>query len=91
MTRTELIEDVATAQGATKADVKKIIDAALAAIADAASRGDEVSLAGFGKFKVRQSAAREGKNPRTGEAMTIAASKKVSFQPAKALKDKVNG
>lgn len=91
MTGTELIEAVATAQGATKADVKKIIDAALAAIADAAARGDEVSLAGFGKFKVKQSAAREGKNPRTGEAMTIAASKKVSFQPAKALKDKVNG
>ena len=91
MTGTELIEAVAAAQGATKADVKKIIEAALAAIADAAFRGDEVSLAGFGKFKVKQSAAREGKNPRTGESMTIAASKKVSFQPAKALKDKVNG
>jgi len=91
MTGTELIEAVATAHGATKADVKKIIGAALAAIADAAARGDAVSLAGFGKFKVRQSAAREGKNPRTGEAMTIAAAKKVSFQPAKALKDKVNG
>ncbi|WP_449472709.1 HU family DNA-binding protein [Sphingobium chungangianum] len=91
MTGTELIEAVAAAQGVTKADVKKIIDAALAAIADAAVRGDEVSLAGFGKFKIKQSAAREGKNPRTGESMTIAASKKVSFQPAKALKDKVNG
>jgi DNA-binding protein HU-beta len=91
MTGTELIEAVAAAQGATKADVKKIIDAALAAIADTAARGEEVSLAGFGKFKVKQSAPRQAKNPRTGESMTIAASKKVSFQAAKALKDKVNG
>lgn len=58
MTGTELIKAVAAAQGVTKADVKKIIDAALAAIADAAVRGDEVSIAGFGKFKVRQTAAR---------------------------------
>jgi len=90
MTGNELIEAVATQQGATKSDVKKIIDAALAAIADAAARGEEVSIAGFGKFKVKQSAAREGKNPRTGEPMTIPASRKVGFQPAKALKDKVN-
>jgi DNA-binding protein HU-beta len=91
MTGNELIEAVAAQQGATKAEVKRIIDATLSLIADAAAKGEEVSIAGFGKFKVKQSAARDGKNPRTGEPMVIAASKKVGFQPAKALKDKVNG
>ncbi|WP_164488933.1 MULTISPECIES: HU family DNA-binding protein [Sphingobium] len=90
MTGNELIEAVAVQQGVTKSEVKKIIDAALAVIADAAAKGEDVSIAGFGKFKVKQSAAREGKNPRTGEPMTIPASRKVGFQPAKALKDKVN-
>jgi DNA-binding protein HU-beta len=91
MTGNELVDAVAAQQGSTKADVKRIIDAALILIADAAAKGEEVSIAGFGKFKVKQSVARDGRNPRTGEVMTIAASKKVGFQPAKALKDKVNG
>lgn len=91
MTGNELIDAVATQQGATKAEVKRVIDAALGLIADAAARGEDVSIAGFGKFKVKQTAARDGKNPRTGEPMTIPASRKVGFQPAKALKDKVNG
>ncbi|GLI98003.1 integration host factor [Sphingobium sp. BS19] len=91
MTGNELVEAVAAQQNATKAEVKRIIDAALGVIANAAARGEEVSIAGFGKFKVKQSAAREGKNPRTGDPITIPASRKVGFQPAKALKDKVNG
>lgn len=91
MTGNELVDAIATAQGVTKADVKKILDAALAAIGDAAARGDEVAIAGFGKFKARQTAERQAKNPRTGEAITIAAARKITFQPAKALKDKVNG
>ncbi|MBH1993267.1 MAG: HU family DNA-binding protein [Sphingomonadaceae bacterium] len=91
MTGNELIDAVATQQGATKAEVKRIIDATLALIADAAAKHEEVAIAGFGKFKVKQSAARDGKNPRTGEPIVIPASKKIGFQPAKALKDKVNG
>ena len=82
MTGNELIEAVATQQAATKSDVKKIIDAA--------AWGEEVSIAGFGKFKVNQSAAQVGRIPRTGDPLTIPASRKVGFQPAKALKDKVN-
>jgi DNA-binding protein HU-beta len=62
-----------------------------AAIADAASRGEEVSLNGFGKTKVKYSPAREGRNPLTGSTIQIAASKKLTFAPAKALKDKLNG
>ena len=60
------------------------------AIIDAAMRDEEVSLSGFGKFKVKESAAREGRNPATGETIQIAAAKKLSFTPAKAVKDKLN-
>jgi len=82
---------VAAEQGIDKAAAKRIIDATLKAIADAAKSGDEVSLPGFGKFKVSDRPAREGRNPATGATLTIAASKKVSFSPAKALKDALNG
>jgi len=54
-------------------------------------KGDEVSLNGFGKFRAKDSAAREGRNPQTGETIVIRASKRVGFTAAKALKDKVNG
>ena len=62
-----------------------------AAITDAAASGNEVSISGFGKYKVKESAAREGRNPSTGETIQIAASKKLSFTPAKAVKDRLNG
>jgi DNA-binding protein HU-beta len=62
-----------------------------ATIADAAAKGEEISLNGFGKFKVKATPAREGRNPATGAAMQIAASKKLAFAPAKAVKDKLNG
>ena len=75
----------------TKTQAKALVDALLGAIKDAAVRGEEVSLPGFGKFKVQAKPARTGRNPTTGAAIEIAASKKVSFQPAKALKDAVNG
>ncbi|WP_459112808.1 HU family DNA-binding protein [Rhizorhabdus argentea] len=81
---------VAAEQGIDKAAAKRVIDAALKAITDAAKKGEEVSLPGFGKFKVADRPAREGRNPATGATLTIAASKKVSFTPAKALKDALN-
>lgn len=82
---------VAAEQGIDKAAAKRVIDATLAAITAAAKKGEEVSLPGFGKFKVANRPAREGRNPATGATLTIAASKKVSFTPAKALKDALNG
>ena len=82
---------VAAEQGLDKAAAKRVIDATLKAITDAAKAGEEVSLPGFGKFKVADRPAREGRNPATGATLTIAASKKVSFTPAKALKDALNG
>ncbi|MFC3442815.1 HU family DNA-binding protein [Sphingobium rhizovicinum] len=91
MNNADLAETVAGASGLSKADAKKIVDGLFAAIADAAAKGEEVSLNGFGKFKVKESAAREGRNPATGATIQIAASKKLSFTPAKAVKDKLNG
>jgi DNA-binding protein HU-beta len=91
MNTTDLADHIADAHGVTKADARKIVDGVIAAIADAAAKGDEVALNGFGKFKVKDSPARQGRNPSTGAAITIAASNKLTFAPAKALKDKLNG
>jgi DNA-binding protein HU-beta len=90
MKTSELVDAVAAGQSAAKSDVKKIIDAAISAIADAAARGEEVSLNAFGKFKVKDSPARDGRNPATGAVISIAASKKLTFAPAKAVKDRLN-
>jgi DNA-binding protein HU-beta len=87
---TELADQVGEQQGITKANAREIIDAVVSAIVDAATKGEEVALPGFGKFKVTSRAAREGRNPATGATIKIAASKKLSFAPAKALKDALN-
>lgn len=91
MTANELADAIAAEQGLTKADARKLVDNVFAAISDAAVRGEEISLAGFGKFKVKASPAREGRNPATGETIAIKASNKLTFAPAKAVKDKLNG
>jgi DNA-binding protein HU-beta len=91
MNNADLADLVATAHGQSKADAKKIVDTVFAAIADAAANGEEISLPGFGKFKVKDNPAREGRNPSTGATIQIAASRKLGFSPAKALKDKLNG
>lgn len=86
----DLADQVGEQHGITKASAREIIEASLTAIADAAAKGEEVSLAGFGKFKVTSRASREGRNPATGATIKIAASKKLSFAPAKAVKDSLN-
>lgn len=91
MNNSDLVEKIAASHDVSKSDAKGLVDAVFAAIADAAAAGEEISLNGFGKFKVRDSAAREGRNPSTGETIQIAASKKIGFTPAKALKDRLNG
>ncbi len=90
MNNAELNEKIAAAHGISKTDAKAIVDGVFAAIAEAAKAGEEIALAGFGKFKVKDSPAREGRNPSTGETIQIAASKKLGFAPAKALKDRLN-
>ncbi|QUD88017.1 HU family DNA-binding protein [Phenylobacterium montanum] len=92
MNTADLVDTLAAAdEKLTKTQAKALVDALLGALKDAAVRGEEVSLPGFGKFKVQAKPARTGRNPTTGAAIQIAASKKVVFQPAKALKDAVNG
>ena len=92
MNTSDIIDRVAAADDKlTKAQAKQIVDGVFAAIRDAAISGEEVSLPGFGKFKVQDKPARTGRNPATGAAIEIAASKKVAFAAAKALKDAVAG
>ena len=85
----DLTKGVAETIGSTDADAKKAITAVFDQIANAASKGEEVSIPGFGKFAVKDRPERQGRNPSNGEAITIAASKKVAFTPAKGLKDKL--
>ena len=91
MNATDLVATIASDSGLTKTEAKAVIEGVFDAIAEAAATGDEISLPGFGKFKVKASAAREGRNPSTGATIQIAASKKLGFTPAKALKDRLNG
>ena len=91
MNNADLAEALAASHDLSKADARKLVDAVFAAIADASAKGDEISLNGFGKFKVKSTPAREGRNPSTGATIQIAASKKLTFAPAKAVKDKLNG
>ncbi|WP_156842987.1 HU family DNA-binding protein [Novosphingobium aquimarinum] len=90
MNNSDLADKLAAESGLSKADARKMVDAVFASIAQAAAAGQEISLNGFGKFKVKETAAREGRNPATGETIQIAASKKLTFAPAKAVKDKLN-
>lgn len=90
MNTAELAEAVANGHGLTKTDARKIVDAVFEAIADAAAKGDEISLNAFGKFKIKDTPAREGRNPSTGATIQIAAARKLTFAPAKAVKDKIN-
>lgn len=91
MTNSDIAELLASTHGLTKIDARKILDSVLAAITSAAAKGEEVSLNGFGKFKVKTSPEREGRNPATRETIKIKASRKLTFAAAKAVKDKLNG
>ena len=91
MNTSELIDAVAAANSITKADAKKVVETVFEVIAGAAAKGDEVSVNGFGKFKIKDVPARDGRNPATGETISIKASKKLTFTPAKAVKDRLNG
>ncbi|MDH4109370.1 MAG: HU family DNA-binding protein [Gammaproteobacteria bacterium] len=90
MNKGELIESVAAAAGLSRADATRAVDAVLDSVTRALSGGSSVSLVGFGTFTVKSRAARTGRNPRTGEAIQIAASRVPGFKAGKALKDAVN-
>ena len=90
MNKTELIDGVAKTSGLTKVAAKKAVDAVFEEIAKSLKKGNSVQLIGFGTFKVSDRKARNGRNPRTGETIKIAASKVPAFSAGQALKDAVN-
>lgn len=90
-TATEIADKIATDHSLTKAQAKAIVDSVFRQITEAAKSGAETNVAGFGKFKVKETSAREGRNPATGETIKIAASRKLTFAPAKGVKDLLNG
>lgn len=90
MNKSELIDAIAAAADLSKADAGRALDATIEAITGALKQNDTVSLIGFGSFQVKERSAREGRNPKTGETIKIAASNVPSFKAGKALKDAVN-
>ena len=87
MTKAELIAAVAAKTDFSKKDVDQVVNSVLTTIGEELAAGGKVQLEGFGTFEVRERAAREGKNPATGEAIQIPASKAPAFKAGKALKD----
>jgi DNA-binding protein HU-beta len=90
MNKAELIEAVAASAGLSKADATRAVESTLSTISGTLARGGSVALVGFGNFAVKQRAARTGRDPKTGEAIQIPASKVPGFKAGKALKDAVN-
>lgn len=91
MNKNDLIAKVSEQSGMSKADAGRAVDATFDAITAALKDGDEVKIIGFGNFSVAKRAASQGRNPRTGESISIAASRTPKFKAGKGLKDSVNG
>ena len=91
MTKPELVDAVAKATGMRKSDAGNAVDSVFMAIVDALGSNEEVAIAGFGTFDVRMRAARMGRNPRTGEQISIPASAACVFRPGKKVRDAVGG
>ena len=89
MNKTELVASIVEKSGLSKKDAEKAVASVLDQITEALKAGDKVQLVGFGTFEVRNRAAKQGHNPRTGEPMTVPASKLPAFKAGKALKDAV--
>jgi DNA-binding protein HU-beta len=86
----DLVDLIADKADISKASAARALEAALAGITDALRAGDQVALIGFGTFAVKQRAERQGRNPKTGELLNIAASRSPGFKPGKALRDALN-
>lgn len=89
MNKTDLINAVAAKSEIEKKTAEKAVNAVFASLTEALKAGDKVQLIGFGTFEVRERAAKTGRNPKTGEAMEIAAAKVPAFKAGKALKDAI--
>ena len=90
MNKTELVAAMAEKTELSKKDAEKALKAFTDVVAEELKKGEKVQFVGFGTFEVAEREAREGRNPRTGETMTIAASKSPKFKAGKALKDSLN-
>ena len=90
MNKTELVAAMAEKAGLSKKDAEAALKAFTETVTDELKKGEKIALVGFGTFEVSERAAREGRNPQTGETMTIAASKAPKFKAGKALKDLIN-
>lgn len=90
MNKKELVAAIAEKSEVTKKDVEKVMQSFTDVVAEELAKGEKIQLVGFGTFEVAERAAREGRNPKSGEVMTIAASKSPKFKAGKALKDIVN-
>ena len=91
MGKTELIKNLAAKAYMSQSDTKKVLEAFLDEIATQLEQGEEIQIVGFGTFKVVERAARNGRNPRTGEIISIPATKTVAFKSGEQLKNKING
>jgi nucleoid DNA-binding protein len=90
MNKQEFIDHIARQHGCTKKESEKAIDIFTSSVIDALGKGKEISLIGFGSFSVQKVEAREGRNPRTGDALKIAAYNQLKFKVGQKLKDTVN-
>ncbi len=90
MNKTELISELAQKVNMTKKDAEKVVNAFFSTVEDTLKSGDKVQLIGFGTFEVRERQARKGRNPQTGEEISIPAARVPAFKAGKALKDAVD-
>jgi len=89
MNKASIIDEVHAKLGGSKADAERLVEGIFTSIVDSLKKEEEVSIAGFGIFSVKARAARQARNPRTGEMVQVAATKVPKFRAAKALKDAV--
>src|SRR2546425_12094947 len=90
MTKADLVNDVANAAELTKKDAERLVEIVFESIIESLNQGEKIELRGFGSFRVRERGARRGRNPKTGEAVSIPAKRVPYFKPGKELKELIN-
>ncbi|MGE3549533.1 MAG: integration host factor subunit alpha [Geobacter sp.] len=91
MTKADIVEKIHTTTGLSKKDSAEMMESVFAIMKESLEAGEPIKVSGFGNFEVKQKDARRGRNPQTGEAITIEARKVLTFKPSKLLRDVVNG